>query len=125
MDHAEQGDILSGWLLKMLLTVAVIALVAYEAISIGVTTVALDDNAREVARVARDAYRSDQSVEVAAEAAAVVADRHGAEVVSLEDEGEDLVITLQRQAPTLITHRIGPLEDLTMASVTTRITWQS
>ena len=125
MDHLERGEIITGWLVKMLLTVAVLALVAYEVISIGVTTFALDDHAREVARAARDAYRSEQSVEVATQAAVAVADRHDAEVVALEDEGEDLVITLQRQAPTLVTHRIGPLEDLTVASVTTRITWQS
>ncbi len=125
MDQLERGEIITGWLVKMLLTVAVLALVAYEVISIGVTTFALDDHAREVARAARDAYRSEQSVEVATQAAVAVADRHDAEVVALEDEGEDLVITLQRQAPTLVTHRIGPLEDLTVASVTTRITWQS
>jgi len=125
VDHLERGEIITGWLVKMLLTVAVLALVAYEVISIGVTTFALDDHAREVARAARDAYRSEQSVEVATQAAVAVADRHDAEVVALEDEGEDLVITLQRQAPTLVTHRIGPLEDLTVASVTTRITWQS
>ncbi len=125
MDHLERGEIITGWLVKMLLTVAVLALVAYEVISIGVTTFALDDHAREVARAARDAYRSEQSVEVATQAAVAVADRHDAEVVALEDEGEDLVITLQRQAPTLVTHRIGPLEGLTVASVTTRITWQS
>lgn len=125
MHHAEQGEIITGWLFKMLLTVAVLAFIAYEVISIGVTTVALDDNAREVARAARDAYRSDQSVEAATEAAVAVADLHGAEVVALEDEEEDLVITLERQAPTLLTHRIGPLEDFTRASVTTRIAWQS
>lgn len=123
--HAEQGEIITGWLLKMLLTVAVLAIIAYEVISIGVTTVALDDNAREVARAARDAYRSSQSLEAATEAAVAVADLHNAEVVALEDEGEELVITLQRQAPTLVTHRIGPLEDFTMASVTTRVSWQT
>ncbi len=125
MHHPERGEIITGWLFKMLLTVAVLAFIAYEVISIGVTTVALDDNAREVARAARDAYRSDQSVEAATEAAVAVADLHDAEVVALEDEGDDLVITLQRQAPTLLTHRIGPLEDLTVASVTTRVAWQS
>lgn len=124
MRHTEQGEIITGWIFKLVLVVAVLGFVAYEGLSIVVTTVALDDNAREVARAARDAYRVEPSLEEAAERAQQVADLHGAELVELEEDGDELILTLQRQAPTLVLHRIGPLEDLTMATVTTRVAWQ-
>lgn len=124
MRREQSGEIITGWLLKLVLVVAVLGFIAYEGLSVVVTTVSLDDNAREVARAARDAYRIDGSVENAAEQAQQVADLHGAELVTLEEDGEDLVLTLQRQAPTLVIHRIGPLEDLTMVTVTTRVGWQ-
>lgn len=122
--HDERGEIITGWLLRILLTVAVLGLVIYEVLAVVVSTVALDDNAREVARAARDAYRVEQSVDDATEVAQEVADLHDADVTALEEDGEDLVITLDQQAPTLLVHRIGPLEDLTRVTVTRRVAWQ-
>lgn len=124
MRHDERAEIITGWLLRIVLTVAVLGLVIYEVLAVVVSTVALDDTAREVARAARDAYRVEQSVDDATEAAQTVAGVHDAEVTTIEEDGEDLVITLGRQAPTLLVHRIGPLEDVTQVSVTRRITWQ-
>ena len=122
--HDERGEIITGWLLRIVLTVAVLGLVVYEVLAVVVSTVALDDNAREVARAARDAYRVEQSLDDAVEAAQEVADLHDADVTALEEDGEELVISLGQQAPTLLVHRIGPLEDITRVTVTTRVAWQ-
>lgn len=124
MRHDERGEIITGWLLRIVLTVAVLGLVVYEVLAVVVSTVALDDNAREVARAARDAYRVEQSLDDAVEAAQEVADLHDADVTALEEDGEDLVMSLGQQAPTLLIHRIGPLEDVTQITVTRRVAWQ-
>lgn len=123
MRSGEQGEIITGWLLRMLAVVAVIIFIGYEVISIGVTVFQLDHRSREVARTARTAYRDSSSVETTTQAAEQAAEQLGDELVSLEVDGEELVLTLERDAPTLVVHRIGPLERFTRASVTTRISW--
>ena len=117
----QRGDIIASWLFQVVAFLAVLGFVAYEIISIGVTMVALDDNAREVARAARDAYRAELSLDQAEDAAEAVAEQHQAAIVGLEEDDGELTVTLQKQAPTLLVHRIGPLEDLTLATQTTSI----
>jgi hypothetical protein len=117
----EQGDIITGWLFRLLAFMAVLVVVGYEVISIGLNVVTLDDNAREVARAARDAYRVEGSLDDAEDAAQEVADLHGVEVVSLVEDGDDLIVSLEKQAPTLLVHRVGPLEDLATATTDSRI----
>lgn len=117
----EHGGIITSWLLQIVVLLGVLAFIAYEALSIGLTAVSLDDNAREVARAARDAYRAEASLEQAEESAREVADLHQAVIVSLEEDGDELSVTLEKQAPTLLIHRIGPLEGLTVSTQTTRI----
>lgn len=123
MQHrpGEQGDIITGWLFRLLAFMAVLVVVGYEVISIGLNVVTLDDNAREVARAARDAYRVEGSLDDAEDAAQEVADLHGVEVVGLVEDGDDLIVSLEKQAPTLLVHRVGPLEDLATATTDSRI----
>lgn len=123
MQHrpGEQGDIITGWLFRLLAFMAVLVVVGYEVISIGLNVVTLDDNAREVARAARDAYRVEGSLDDAEDAAQEVADLHGVEVVGLVEDGDDLIVTLEKQAPTLLVHRVGPLEDLATSTTDSRI----
>jgi hypothetical protein len=115
----ERGDILWSWLVRLCLVMAVLSLVTYEVVSVAVSTVALDDRAREVARAARDEYR----VERASATATEVARTHGAEVTAVTEDGDLLVIELEKQAPTLIVHRLGPLDELTTTTATSRIRW--
>lgn len=117
---AERGDI-SNWLTQLLVVLAVVGLVIYEVVAVGVTTVSVDDAAREVARAARDTYRSEESLEGATETAEAVAGLRDATVTSVEVEGEELSVTLEKQAGTLVMHRIGPLEGVTTRSSTTQV----
>jgi hypothetical protein len=118
---AERGDIIGSWLLQLLVFLAVVAFVAFEVITVVVTTVRLDETAREVARAARDEYRAVRSLDRSTAVAAEVAAAHGAEVVGVTEDGDDLVVELRKQAPTLVIHRIGVLDDLTTANATTRL----
>ena len=117
---SEQGGIVTGWLVQLLVIMAIIGVLGHEVISIGVTSVNLEDDARDVAVAARDAYgRGD--LDTATEAAAAAASELGAELISLELDGETLVATVIKQADTFFVHRIGPLEDLTTPTARGRV----
>lgn len=110
-----------GWVLQLLMVLAVVAAIGYEALAIGATALAVDDGARQVASTARDAYRAsggslDRATEAAVEAAAV----HRATVTDVALDGEELSVTLQRRAPTLVVHRIAATADLTVRTATAR-----
>lgn len=119
--RGESGSALGSWVVQVLLVLAVLGFIGYELIAIGLTTFALDDASREVARAARDAYRSsDGSLDGAMAGAVEAADVHQADVTDVTIDGEDLEVTLTRRAPTFLLHRIGPTEDLTLRTATGR-----
>lgn len=117
----QDGDIVTGWLVKLVLVMAVIALLVYEVLAIVVTNLSLDDVGREVARAARDEYRASASLEVVAERAEQAAELRGAEVIHVEHVGEEIVVEIRTTADTLLVHRIGPLEDHTIVTNTSAI----
>lgn len=111
------GDILFRWLFQLVMVMAVIAFVGYEGISIAVTHLTLDEDARQVAVATRSAYRDGRDVERATEAGLAAAEEQGIEVTEVTTTGDDeaLVFDLERAASTLIVHRIGWLDQLSVA----------
>jgi hypothetical protein len=122
---SQTGDVITRWLFQILAITAVIALIVYELLAVVVTNVSLDDNAHEVARAARDAYRGERSLDQTMTTAEEVAATHGVTVTGVAADGDDLVIDLEKRASTLLVHRIGPLEDLATATTSRRIQWTS
>jgi hypothetical protein len=120
----QEGGIVTGWLLQLVVVMAVIAFVGFETISIAITTISLDDAAREVAGEARDAYRSGNELRRAEEAAADAADELEVELVSVEIEGDDLFATVRDEASTLLVHRIGALDTVTRPTARGRARWR-
>jgi len=118
----ERGDIITSWLVQMLLVLAIIGTVIHEVVAIGVNRVTLDDLTRDVVREARQAGAGG-AIEPARQAAESLASERGATVVDLRDEGGQLVVTLSRPARTLLVRRVGPLADLGDAEVTGRADW--
>jgi hypothetical protein len=109
----ETGGVLGSWLVQAALVLAVLFVVGYEVIAIGVTSVAVDDAASEVARAARDAYRSSNAqLESAVTAAETAADVHRAEVEDVSVDGDEVTVTLSRRASTLLVHRFDATDDL-------------
>lgn len=119
----EDGGIVTGWLVQMLAVLAVIGLIAFEVISIAVSTVSTDDSAREVARAVRDAYRVEQSIAQAERTAREVAETQEVVVTSVGEQDGFLTVEVERQASTLLVHRIGPIEDLATTSAQSRVRW--
>jgi hypothetical protein len=122
--HQQQGGIITGWLFQLVMILAVISLIVYEVVAIGVATVSADDAARDGAHAAGAAYRSERSLTSAREAAEGAVSSDAAEIVSLTEVDGELVITLRMRARTLLVHRIGALEGLATPSTTRRIRWQ-
>ena len=117
----ERGGIITGWLLQMLVILGLVSLVAYELLSVVVTNVSLDDTARQVARATRDEYRASGSLDTATLTAHAVAEVHDARVVEVVEDGDELVVELERDAPTLLVHRVPALEDRATATASVRV----
>lgn len=119
----ERGDIISGWLVQLLLIMAVVGLFGYELLSIAITTLTLDGDAEQVADAASDAYDRAQSLEDSEEAAAEEAERRGAEVVDVILDGDWIEVTVTKETPTLVVHRIPGLEGTRDVAATRRSRW--
>lgn len=118
----EGGEILKSWVLQLAVVLAVVGVIAYEAISIGMAHLALDDEAREVAASVRNAYGGG-SIEEAIEAGRVTAQQHEIEVLGVieVEQPPEIVFDLRKQASTLLVHRVGLLEGMTHARTSRRI----
>ena len=114
----EHGFIVS-WLFKLALGFALVALVLYEAGSIGVNFFTLDSTATDIAvkmTVGRQPGVTPRQDELEAEARAL-AKESGAKLVSVEITPEkSLVVKIKRRADTLVIHRIGFAEDWNLST---------
>jgi hypothetical protein len=120
--RCEVGGIVTGWLIQLVVIMAVIGFVGHEVISVAVTSINLEDDARDVAVAARDAYgRGD--LRAAQEAAQAAADELEVQLVDVEVGDDAVYATVTKQADTFVAHRIGPLEDLTAPTARGRVRW--
>lgn len=119
----ERGDIISSWLVQLLLIMAVLGLVGYEALSIAITTLTLDGDAEQVADAAADAYGRDRDRDTALQAALDEAERRGAGVTDLVVQDDVVVVTVTKDAPTVLVHRIPGLEGTGDVASTRRSRW--
>lgn len=117
MWRQQDGDIISRWLLQLVLIMAVVAFIGYEAVSIAVNHLSLDEDARQVAAATRTAYRDGRDVDDAAEAGLASAAEQGIEVsdVVAAEDGSSLTFELEKPASTLALHRFDRLEGITVA----------
>jgi hypothetical protein len=61
---------ISGWFVRLSLTIAIVAIVAFEAVSILVASIGVKDDAQDAALAAATAYQSNHSAAIAIAAAA-------------------------------------------------------
>lgn len=120
----ETGDIVTGWLLRLVVFMAILAFLGYEAITIGMNYIGSEDAAQEVARMGRSAYRETRDEDRAEELAQAEAEFRDVELVLFEITDEHVTVEVTRTADTLITHEIGFLEGLTERTATSNIRWR-
>lgn len=124
MLRREDGGIITGWLGQLLLLMAVIGFIGYDVVAVVTTAVALEDEAREVATDAANAYGRDNDLVAAQEAAQASADAQGVDLLDVQPDGNYVRVRVARSAGTLWAHRIPPLRDLTKPSATGRSNWR-
>jgi hypothetical protein len=117
---SERGDVLLGWLTKVVVGIAVVGLVGFDAISIEAGRLSASDEANsaaEAANVAWDTGRVHPAVQQLYDAAAAVAEEHGDFIpprsFSVDSVG-NVRLTLVHHISTIAAHHIGPLRHLTV-----------
>lgn len=120
----QSGDIVSGWLLRLVVFMAVLAFIGYEVIVVGLNYVAAEDAAQEVARTARTAYKESQEDDDAEDAAVREAEFRDVELVRFDVTDEHIIVDVTRDADTLVAHDIGFLDGVTTRTGTSRIRWR-
>ena len=119
---SERGGIITGWLLKLVLSLAIFGLVAFEAGAIVVAKVTIEDIAGDAVGAAAEEYSATKNQDEAEKAAREVAESKGAvlEAFSVVEAGKAVVVTLSKPAKTLFIHRIGVIDGWAVARSTRR-----
>lgn len=119
----ERGDIISSWLVQLLVVMAFVGLVGYELLSIALTALTLDGDAEQVADAAASVYERAEDADATRAAADEEADSRGAEVLDIVVEEDVVYVTVSKHAPTVLVHRIPGLEGAADVAATRRSRW--
>ncbi|MDQ1748835.1 MAG: hypothetical protein QOD07_3098 [Frankiaceae bacterium] len=116
----DRGGIVIGWLVKLVVVVVLVAVVAFDAISVGVSRLNGTDDANAAALAGATVWQQTHNEQSALDAAEeAVPDSHESLVpnsFSIAADGT-VHLELRRQAKTLLMFRIGPLRRYTYAVV--------
>ena len=110
----DRGDIVLGWLTKLVVILSVFGVIAFDAISLGTAYFQVEDRASTAARAASDTHRAGghPDVQAAYDAALAEVVEHGdtidPQTFTVSPQGE-VTLTLHRTAPTLVMEQIAPL----------------
>ncbi len=119
--HGDRGDIILGWLTKLTLVLAVLGVLGYDGVSLGVAQFAVADDASTAARAAANAYRGAPDAQAAYDAAYAEVAESGetidAATFRVAADG-NVTLTVHRPVATLLVHRVPPLRSWTTASST-------
>ena len=118
----ERGGIVIGWLLKLVISIAIAGLVAFEGGAIVVAKVQADGTANDVANEAATVYARGANADAAEKAALAEANHAGVKLTafSVASDGRSISVTVQKKARTLFLHRIESTRSWTEARSTRR-----
>jgi hypothetical protein len=110
--NSDRGDIVLGWLTKLVVTLSVLGVLGFDAVSLAAAHFSAEDRAQTAARAASSVYRAPADLQKAYEAAHFSAAEQGDTIAptdfSIGPDGR-VTLTLQRTAPTLLLEKIAPL----------------
>jgi hypothetical protein len=106
----ERGDIVLGWLTRIVVVLGIAGIGLFDAISIGTTSVSLTDQGSYAAREASEAWQVTNSVQKAYEAAVAAAtEQNPANSVDTKsfriDSDNTVHLRISREATTLVLYR--------------------
>ena len=108
--RGDRGDIVVGWLTKIVLALAIVGVCAFEVVSIAVTKVSTKDDATTAAFEASQTWHDTNDVQSAFNTAEAYALDHGGTVDpdSFEVEADGRVtLTLRKEATALILDKVS------------------
>lgn len=124
----DRGDVVLGWLTKLVATLAVVGVLGFDAVSLGSGRFQAEDHAQGAARAASAAWQGDKRVQVAYDAALAEVVEAGDTIDTIDTADFTVAadgavtLTLHHEVSTLLVHRVAPLRDLAVltATVTSR-----
>lgn len=126
MDLGDRGDIVLGWLTRLVATLAVLGVIGFDAISLASTRFQSEDHAQTAARAASETYKSGQDLQAAYDAAVAEVARHGDTIdpttFAIGPDGA-VTLTLRAAAATMLVEKVGPVRD--WAQIETTVTGRS
>lgn len=114
--EGARGDIVLGWLTRVIVALAVAAVIVFDGLSLAVAHFAAIDDANSAADSASEAWISTHQLSAALQAAQDAAAQHGETVLpntlSVDPDGT-AHLRISHQATTLVVHHIPMLRSLT------------
>ena len=119
----DTGDIVVGWLVRLVASLAVVGVLVFDGVSLGVARLDVADDAASGSRAASRAVESGATTQAAYDAAwrAVVEDRVGVDLpVAGFAVGADgtATVTVERSVPTLVLQYVPGSDDWLTVSAT-------
>ena len=107
----DRGDIVLGWLTKLVVTLAVLGVVGFDLVSLGAARFQAEDHAQAAVRAANDSWKSAKDLQAAYDAALAEVLEHGdtidPQTFTVSTDG-NITLTLHRTAATMVVEKIGP-----------------
>jgi hypothetical protein len=119
--HPEAGDIILGWLVRIVAIVAVFALVVFEIVAVVLATIRVDEAAVDIARATSTALEDTGSVSAAEEAAAALAAEREVQLEVFTEDEAGVVLEVSKDAETLVLHRLPGTDGLVTRTATRRV----
>lgn len=117
----DRGDIVLGWLTKLVVTLAVLGVVGFDLVSLGSARFQAEDHAQAAVRAANESWKSAKDLQTAYDAALAEVVEHGdtidPQTFTVGADG-GITLTLRRTAPTMLVEKIGPARSWADVDVT-------
>lgn len=118
----DRGDIVLGWLVKVVLALALLGVILFDGLAVVTTRLSVEDQAIEAARTGSESWQRTHSVEVALANATSTAlagnaqNRLPADHFLVDPDGT-VHLTLTRSAGMVVSSHIGPLRHFNTVTV--------
>ena len=111
--HSDQRGLVAGWVVKLIIFLAVLGIVIYDGAAIAVNMFQLDGISHEVAIEVTQAAGETTSLALLERSARQIARSHDTRLVSLHlsDDKSVLRVTIRRDAPTVVVNRVDQISD--------------
>lgn len=117
----DHGTVIVGFFAKIAVTLTLFAIVCFDAVSVGVTKIGVEDTARNAARAGSEAWVQSKDVNRAFKAAADYAEDHGATISRksfVVDRNGKVTVTVSKEATTLLLFRTKKTAEWTKVTAT-------